>query len=178
MQFQSDNEPVAMAQRKHVQALLTHFDAQEAALLAFKSLLVDIGNSQDEDAEQRRLRVRIDAASDLCSRLNQDCGLLVQTAAAAFGIPSADFSVRHLVRLYENTEPTLAQALRESRRRLLRLTRQVRGISANTAWILSERRQIRHAVFQHVGGEVASDRYDSSGRLSMSPDSVKFNARS
>ena len=162
----------------HVQSLLRHFDAQEAAMLAFKSLLIDIGNSEEDDVAQRRLRVRIDAASDLCQRLNQDATLLIQTAAAAFGIPVQDFSIRHLIRLYETSTPPLAQSLRESRRRLLRLTRQVRSISTNTAWVLSERRQIRHAVFQHVGGEVASDRYDASGRLSMSADSVKFNARS
>lgn len=179
MHSPSDNSTNSLQENQHhVQSLLRHFDAQEAAMLAFKSLLVDIGNSPEDDVSHRNLRIRIDAASDLCQRLNQDATLLIQTAAAAFGIPQTDFSVRHLIRLYDVSAPVIAQSLRESRRRLLRLTRQIQGISANTAWVLSEKRQIRQAVFQHVGGEVASDRYDASGRRSMSADSVKFNARS
>jgi hypothetical protein len=161
-----------------VQGLLAHFDAQESAMLALKSLLQDMGTVGAENDDTRRLRIRMAAAADLCRRLDSDCRLIVQQLADRMHIPQDDFVVRHLITAVHEHSPEVARSLRMSRQRLLKLTSQVRRVSATTAWILSSYRQIRQAVFQEASGVTDSDRYDASGRKSVTPESARYGTRS
>ena len=77
--------------------LLAHFDAQESAMLALKSLLQDLGAVGAENEDTRRLRIRMDAATELCRRLDSDCRLIVQQLAERMQIPLEDFVVHHLI---------------------------------------------------------------------------------
>ena len=52
-----------MMDRESIQPLLAHFDAQEAALLALKSLLHDTGMHWDS-TDSRQLMQRFRAATD------------------------------------------------------------------------------------------------------------------
>ncbi|HIE97643.1 MAG TPA: hypothetical protein EYG03_23435 [Planctomycetes bacterium] len=161
-----------------VRQLLVHFDAQEAAMLALNSLLQDMGTVGADGEEARRLRVRMDAATDLCRRLDSDCRLVVQQLAERMQIAPGEFVVRHLIAAVAEHDAEMAQALRTARRRLLQLTWQVRRTSSTTGWILAGYREIRHAVFQHTSGVTNSDRYDASGRKSVAPESLRYGARS
>ena len=161
-----------------VQRLLAHFDAQESAMLALKSLLEDLGAAGAENEDTRRLRIRMDAATDLCVRLDSDCRLIVDQLAERMQIPPKDFAIRHLITAVHEHKPELGQSLRLARQRLLRLSAQVRRISATTAWILSGYREIRQSVFQQASGVADSDRYDASGRKSVAPDSLRYGTRS
>ena len=161
-----------------VQQLLVHFDAQEAAMHALNSLLQDIGTIGTEGEEARRLRLRMDTATDLCRRLDSDCRLIVQQLAEQMQLPPGDFVVRHLIAAVDQHDAETAQSLRLARRRLLQLTWQVRRTSSTTGWILAGDREIRHAVFQHTSGVTISDRYDASGRKSVTPESLRYGARS
>ncbi|MEQ9408596.1 MAG: hypothetical protein RIK87_12750 [Fuerstiella sp.] len=163
--------------RADVDRLLSHLDAQEAALLALKNLLVDVGRDPDDDAQRRRLKVRMDAADQLCSGLVSDCDLLLRTLARSCGRSPEQFSIRDVIRSVGGNSG-LAQQLREARRRLLRLTWQVQRVSESTAWVLSERQRVRHAVFEMAGGQAASDRYDASGRKALSTDALRYGRRS
>ncbi len=158
--------------------LLAHFDAQESAMLALKSLLQDLGAVGAENEDTRRLRIRMDAATELCRRLDSDCRLIVQQLAERMQIPLEDFVVHHLISAVHEHNTELGHSLRMARQRLLKLTSQVRRISATTAWILSGYREIRQAVFQQAGGVTDSDRYDASGRKSVTPESLRYGTRS
>jgi hypothetical protein len=159
--------------------LLGHMDAQEAAMVALKSLLHDIGSGvEDDDNERRRIFVRMDAATSLLQRLNSDYELLVEQVARKIPCPVEELSLRRLADALERDRPELAKGFRDSRRRLLRLQWQISRISATSAWILSERRRIRHAAFQYTSGLMDSERYDASGRNSLSPDSMRYGTRS
>jgi hypothetical protein len=161
-----------------VLGLLTHFDAQESAMLALKSLLQDLGAAGAENEDTRRLRIRMDAATDLCLRLDSDCRLIVDQLAERMQMPQEDFAVRHLIAAVHEHNAEMGQSLRLARQRLLKLSAQVRRISATTAWILSGYREIRQAVFQQASGVADSDRYDASGRKSVAPDSPRYGTRS
>ncbi len=161
-----------------VQQLLVHFDAQEAAMHALNSLLQDMGAAGAAGEGARRLRLRMDAATDLCRRLDSDCRLVVQQLADRMQIPPGDFVVRHLIAAVNEHDAETAQSLRLARRRLLQVTWQVRRTSSTTGWILAGYREIRHAVFQQTSGVTNSDRYDASGRKSVTPESLRYGARS
>lgn len=161
-----------------VQSLLSHFDAQERALLAFKSLLIDIGRSDDDETNRRKLRQRIDAAGELCTRLRNDCNLIIQQLSATLGHPAGDITARQLIALLQPLRPELADSLRMARRRLLRLTWQIQRISGSTAWVLSEQQSIRKSVFEFAGGVSDSERYNAAGRKQIAPESFRYGARS
>ena len=161
-----------------VNSLLSHLDAQEAAMLAVRSLLMDVSDVSGDENQQRQLRTRIDAASDLCSRLRNDSVVILQKVAEQLNCSMDDFSIRKLITAIEPQSPSLAESLRQARRRLLRLTWQLNRISASTAWILSEEQSIRSQLTEYLGGAVSSDRYTAHGRKRMTPESVRYGARS
>lgn len=161
-----------------VQTLLGHLDAQERALLAFKSLLTDLGRGEEDESERRRIRQRMEAAADLCARLRNDSTLILQQLAKTLSQPPENVTAKLLASLLQRHSPTVADSLRMSRRRLLRLTWQIQRISGNTAWILSEQQAIRKNVFEFAGGVPDSDRYNARGRKQISPESFRYGARS
>lgn len=161
----------------HIQPLLAHFDAQEAAMLALKSLLHDIGMNFEED-DSRNFTVRIHAATDLLRRLDHDCGLLLARLADTTDFSNGTVTIRRLIAAFEQADPETAETLRRCRRRLLSLRWQVERVAASSSWVISEERRIRHTVFHEAAGMTDSQRYDSSGRTSLSPDSLRFGTRS
>ena len=161
-----------------VQPLLAHFDAQEAALLALKSLLTDIGRSTGETENTRDLMARMAAASELLTRLQQDINVILQDLTEALAVPAEEFSIRTLIRHFDRVDRPTAEALRGSRSRLLRLRWQTGRIAAGSGWIISEQRRFCHTILQCAAGASDSDRYDSSGRMAITPDAMKFRTRS
>lgn len=161
-----------------IQPLLAHFDAQEAAMLALKSLLYDIGLHPDDSSHVRQLHVRMNAATDLLQRLDHDLKLLIQQVSAAAGDSKNMVTIGELIRLFDSRDSVTAEALRSGRRRLLNLRWQIGRVAASSGWVVAEERRRRHAVFQHASGLADSDRYDSSGQAALSPDSLRFGARS
>ena len=173
---QTLENPSALSEQ--VQSLLSHMDSQEASMLALKSLLIDVANLPKAEADRRKFRRRIEAASDLCRSLQDDSALIIETLSKSCGKTPDTFSVRHLIAIFDKDDPQVAQAIRQARRRLLRLTWQISRISANTAWILSEDQNIRSISLEEKSGTSDSQRYDASGRKQLSPDSVRYGARS
>lgn len=161
-----------------VQPLLTHFDSQEAALLAMKSLLADIGNHSDDAEATRTLMTRISAATELMSKLDSDASLILQQIADAAGFPREKISARALIKYFDLYDAPTADAIRASRSRLLRLKSQLERVAAGSGWIISERRRFRHIVLQAATGIADSDRYDKSGKMALSPESIQLGTRS
>lgn len=164
--------------REDIDPLLSHLDAQEAAMVALKSLLMDLPTEPADDTRRRNLRTRIDAASELCTRLNHDCALLLRQLAAKCSVEPQHLLIRHLIDAFQVRAPDVAVSLRNARQRIARLGWQIQRTSSTSAWILAEDRSIRHAAFECAAGSSDPDRYDASGKKSISSAALRYGARS
>ncbi|MCA9086267.1 MAG: hypothetical protein KDA81_19550 [Planctomycetaceae bacterium] len=171
-------EPLRKPAIDDVRQLLAHLDAQEAGMLALKNLLQDLGNSAIQRNTDRRLRTRMDAAEELFGRLNSDCVLIVERIAESVRLPTAELSIRRIIELVRPFDAELSNSLTESRHRLIRVVRQVHQVSQTTSWIISSQRQRNQIEFQLATGRSDSERYDSTGRMAVNPESVRFGTRS
>ena len=170
--------PLPKPEPSDVQQLLGHLDAQEAAMLALKSLLQDIGREAMEHTRDRRLRVRMDAATELCQRLDADCHLLMERLAVSMHMEPGQLSVRSISAAIRPFDQELAVALNHARDRLIRLARQIHRVAQTTGWLLQSQTQIHRLAFQTASGQTDSERYDASGKKAVPPDSLRYGTRS
>ena len=120
----------------------------------------------------------MDAAEELFGRLNSDCVLIVERIAESVRLPTAELSIRRIIELVRPFDAELSNSLTESRHRLIRVVRQVHQVSQTTSWIISSQRQRNQIEFQLATGRSDSERYDSTGRMAVNPESVRFGTRS
>ncbi|MEZ6061516.1 MAG: hypothetical protein R3C19_14315 [Planctomycetaceae bacterium] len=155
--------------------LVAHLEAQEAALLAFRSLLHDLATQPLSQMDRRRLKARLDASGTLSERLHDDRELLLDEASASLRIPVDAITLSVIIAALPAEH---AGVLAGARRRLQRVARQVQRQIATVDWILSEERHLNFLIYQLLGGERDSERYDASGRRTVQQASLRFGATS
>ena len=151
--------------------LVVHLEGQEAALLAFRSLLQDLGRQSLVDMDQRRLKARLDASAELAERLVLDRELILSDLCRMLNIPLASLTLSQLI---TRLPVAAADELAAARRRLQRVIRQMQRQVATVQWILAEERQLNFLVYQLLGGGQDSDRYDASGRRTVQQAALRF----
>jgi len=155
--------------------LLVHLDSQEAAMLAIRSLLTDMAGEDLSTADRRRLKTRLDAATELTQKLNAERGHILAEIAAH--VPELTDELR-LSQLAAWVSPKLRPSIAAARQRLSHLATQLSRQSATVRLIQGEERRINAVAYQLATGMVGSDRYDASGRKSVQPAAVHFDVRS
>ncbi|MCA9051226.1 MAG: hypothetical protein KDA89_20960 [Planctomycetaceae bacterium] len=171
-------EPMRKLSTQDAQQLLSHLDAQEAAMLALKNLLRDIGREAVEPQADRRLRQRMQAAADLCGKLDADCRLLVERIGTVLKIPSDQLLLRRVAAVIRSYDPELSRSLSDARRRLLQLAQQIHQTFLTTGWLLQNQHQRYQVLLEIATGHTASDRYDATGRKSVVPNTIRYGTRS
>jgi hypothetical protein len=158
-----------------ISGLLAHLDAQEAAMIAFRSLLTDLAKTSLSQMEQRRLRERLEASEQLAQRLDADRLRLLRDAAVKLGIAAEQINLSTLMRFGSAEQ---REAISSTRRRMRRLTTQIQRQSSTVNWIMSEERQINFLKYQCLTGATDSDRYDARGQRTVHPTSMRYQVRS
>lgn len=170
-----DEELRRMLVDNEARRLLVHLDSQEAAMLAVRSLLTDMAAEDLATTDRRRLKTRLDAATQLSKKLAAERDQIVAEIAAHTQTPGESFSLSLLA---QYVSPALRPQLSAARQRVSRLAMQLSRQSATVRLIQGEERRINTVVYQLATGMSGSDRYDASGRKSVQPAPVHFDVRS
>lgn len=155
--------------------LLVHLDSQEAAMLAIRSLLSDMAAEDLSTTDRRRLKSRLDAATQLTAKLGAEREQIIGEITAHTASPASDFSLSQLA---QYVSPELRPQLSAARQRVAGLATQLSRQSATVRLIQGEERRINTVVYQMATGMSGSDRYDATGRKSVQPAPVHFDVRS
>jgi len=155
--------------------LLVHLDSQEAAMLAIRSLLSDMAAENLSTTDHRRLKTRLDAATQLTQKLSGERSHILQEIAAHVPDSVQDLCLSKLAALVSDE---LRPQITAARQRLSHLAMQLSRQTATVRLIQGEERRINAVAYQLATGMVGSDRYDASGRKSVQPASVHFDVRS
>jgi hypothetical protein len=155
--------------------LLVHLDSQEASMLAIRSLLSDMAGENLSTADRRRLKTRLDAATQLTHQLGADRGRILHEIAAHLPGSPQDLSLSQVAAVVSSD---LRPLLTAARQRVSRLAMQLSRQTATVRLIQGEERRINTIAYQLATGMVGSDRYDASGRKSVQPAAVHIDVRS
>jgi Na+/phosphate symporter len=170
-----DHDLSRMLVDNETRRLLVHLDSQEAAMLAIRSLLTDMASENLSTADRRRLKTRLDAATQLTQKLNAERSQIL--AEIASHVPDLTEELR-LSQLAAYVSKNLRPSIAAARQRLSHLATQLSRQSATVRLIQGEERRINSMAYQLATGMVGSDRYDASGRKSVQPAAVHFDVRS
>ncbi len=155
--------------------LLVHLDSQEASMLAIRSLLSDMAGENLSTADRRRLKTRLDAATQLTHQLGADRGRILHEIAAHLPGSPQDLSLSQVAAVVSSD---LRPLLTAARPRVSRLAMQLSRQTATVRLIQGEERRINTIAYQLATGMVGSDRYDASGHKSVQPAAVHIDVRS
>ena len=175
MQAQSHLNKSRQPIEQIINGLLAHLDAQEASMLAFRSLLADLAKHSLSTTEQRKLRTRLEASQQLAQKLEADRVHLVQEAANALGIPVEYVCLSQLDRM---APENMRERISGAKRRINRLAVQLGRQSSTVNWTMSEERNINYMMYQGATGNIDSDRYDAKGQRMIHPASLRYQDRS
>lgn len=157
------------------QQFLVHLDAQESALLAMSSLLDDIAREGVDVADKRRFRTRVEAACELCTKLQSDRRHIVAVISQRLATPAETVSIGLLMNM---VSADVYATLRDARHRLNRLFQRIQRTLATASWVVAETHEINSMILQALIGVPNSERYDSSGQKASYAGSLRYRARS
>ena len=155
--------------------LLVHLDSQEASMLAIRSLLSDMAGENLSTADRRRLKTRLDAATQLTHKLGAERSQILHEIAAHLPSSPQELTLSQVAAVVSDD---LRSQMTAARQRVSRLAMQLSRQTATVRLIQGEERRINTIAYQLATGMVGSDRYDASGRKSVQPAAVHIDVRS
>ena len=123
----ADHDLHQMLVENETRRLLVHLDSQEAGMLAIRSLLTDMASNNLSTADRRRLKTRLDAATQLTQKLNAERGQIL--AEIASHVPGLTVELR-LSELAAYVSKELRPPIAAARQRLSHLATQLSRQSA------------------------------------------------
>jgi hypothetical protein len=169
-----DHELRRMLIDNEARRLLVHLDSQEAAMLAIRSLLSDMAGESLETADRRRLKTRLEAATQLTNKLGREREQILLEIAVHMQPTKEKLCLSQLAAVVSKG---LRPQITAARQRVSHLAMQLSRQTATVRLIQGEERRINSVAYQLATGMVGSDRYDASGHKSVQPSAIHFDVR-
>jgi len=160
-------------QVRHVEPLIAHLDVEESLMREAKAVLVQ--HSRSAGVLTRDDETKLDALLSRLVETSRQRASIVESYARVLQLAPEDMQLRAIMR---RSSPDAAMLVSEARRRIRRLARELQQLSATAAWILQQSRQISLALMDVVATDQSSRRYDASGHVTFTPDTVRAETRS